>query len=308
MLKNSQFQSFMVQQVLQDLQDCSQQPTAIQPAIRLPISAETSVPLPPAPSFSLFSPGTRQESTVGSAEKTISAQLRVEEEQDLQLQPLLDEEVPEPPHRRKRLRIVALVLCVLFVVAIYLTWHSTTSTAASPVVSQQSSTSLSTPQISATSSSGATGGESSGSIQTYIVGAVRHPGVYTLPANARVYQLIQAAGGTLPGANLVALDLAAKLSDGQEIYVLSIGETPPSYVNSPAGSGTGGTPGVTAGQLININTASEAEMRQGLHVSASTAQKIIAYRSQHGAYTSVDQLLQVVSKSIYDRIKNMVTV
>ncbi len=52
-----------------------------------------------------------------------------------------------------------------------------------------------------------------------IVGAVRHPGVYTLPASARVYQLLQAAGGPLPNADLVALNMAAKLSDGQEVYV-----------------------------------------------------------------------------------------
>src|SRR6266487_1226390 len=50
------------------------------------------------------------------------------------------------------------------------------------------------------------------------------------------------------------------------------------------------------------------EMRQILHVSAATAQKIIDYRQQHGNYTSVDQLLQVVSRSIYDRIRKLVTV
>ncbi len=51
-----------------------------------------------------------------------------------------------------------------------------------------------------------------------------------------------------------------------------------------------------------------AEMRQVLHISAATAQKIIDYRVQHGNYTSVDQLLQVVSRSIYDKIRKLVTV
>jgi len=50
------------------------------------------------------------------------------------------------------------------------------------------------------------------------------------------------------------------------------------------------------------------EMRQVLHVSAATAQKIVDYRLQHGNYASVDQLLQVVSRSIYDRIRKLVTV
>ena len=49
-------------------------------------------------------------------------------------------------------------------------------------------------------------------------------------------------------------------------------------------------------------------MRQSLHISSTTAQNIINYRLQHGSYTSIDQLQQVVSKSIYDKIKDLVTI
>lgn len=137
--------------------------------------------------------------------------------------------------------------------------------------------------------------------------------MYDLPAGARVYQLIQAAGGTLPNANLVALNLAAPLTDGEEVYVITTGEIPPTYLGGVPGPGTGtGMPGgstpTTSGQLININTASSDEMRTALHISSATAQKIIDYRTQYGPFTSVDQLLQVVSKEIYDKIKNEVTV
>ena len=48
----------------------------------------------------------------------------------------------------------------------------------------------------------------------YVVGAVKNPGLYALATGARVYDLLQAAGGTLPKANLVAINMAAKLSDG----------------------------------------------------------------------------------------------
>src|SRR5262249_47009717 len=135
--------------------------------------------------------------------------------------------------------------------------------------------------------------DTSGVIQVYIVGAVKHPGVYTLPADARVYQLLQVAGGPLPNANLVALNMAARLSDGQEVYVTVEGEVPPTYL-----CGVPGTNPNTAnsGSLVNVNTASVEEMRQALHISAATAQKIIDYRIQHGNFTSVDQLLQVVSR------------
>ena len=59
---------------------------------------------------------------------------------------------------------------------------------------------------------------------------------------------------------------------------------------------------------VNINTASVAEMHQNLHISSTTAQNIVNYRQQHGPYTSIDQLQQVVSKSIYEKIKNLVTI
>jgi competence protein ComEA len=119
-----------------------------------------------------------------------------------------------------------------------------------------------------------------------------------------------AAGGPLPNANLVALNLAAKLNDGQEIYVTFVGESPPSGINSLSGtpSGSSSTGSSSNQQLVNINTASADELRQKLAVSSKTAQAIVSYRQQHGPFTSVDQLSQVVSKSIYDKIKNKVTV
>ena len=54
--------------------------------------------------------------------------------------------------------------------------------------------------------------------------------MYILPTGARVYLLVQDAGGPLPNADLVALNLAAPLSDGEEVYVTRIGEKPPTYV------------------------------------------------------------------------------
>src|SRR5262245_3160972 len=112
-------------------------------------------------------------------------------------------------------------------------------------------------------------------------GAVQHPGVYTLSSDARVYQLLQAAGGPLPNANLVVLNLAGKLVDGQEIYVRQIGEAPP-IIGSTTNNGN------DQGQLININTASASDLQQKLHLSAKSAQDIINYRQQHGPFSSVD--------------------
>jgi competence protein ComEA len=114
------------------------------------------------------------------------------------------------------------------------------------------------------------------------------------------------AGGPLPNANLVALNMAARLSDGQEVYVAAIGETPPTYTGGVTGPGTSSP--TASGQLVNINTATADEMHQILHISAKTAQKIIDYRTQHGNYTSVDQFsllkkpsAKLISKMEYAR-------
>lgn len=214
----------------------------------------------------------------------------------------------DPVKKRGLQKFIFPAVLLAFMVLIYFVWNppipAPVSTGAAITQQNFSSTSTSTfTNTNSTSSSSSTG---SGTIQVYITGAVKNPGVYTLPANARVMQLLQAAGGPLPKANLVALNLAAKLTDGEEIYVTVVGEIPPTYMGGVPGTGSSAS-GNTTG-LVNINTATATELEQQLHVSSTTANNIVNYRNQNGPYTSVEQLLQVVSVSIYNRIKNMVTV
>lgn len=303
MPKKSQFKNLVLQQALQEY---TQQPTTVQPAITLPIKPEALIPLPPALPFFLQSPPAKPgtEVTLQKTSELLSSPSGALEA----LPPPID----PPAHSRKKkllLRGIALLLSTLLVLAIYFTWHSTTPTAASPTITQQTEGGFaSTPGTQPTDSTMTTASGNGNTIQVYIVGAVKHPGVYTLPTDARVYQLIQAAGGTQSNADLVSINMAAKLTDGQEIYVLSVGEAPPAYTGNPPTTGSSSTPATSNGSLVNINTATETVMKQSLHVSAATATKIIDYRTQHGPYTSVDQLAQVVSKTIYDRIKGLVTV
>ncbi len=207
------------------------------------------------------------------------------------------------PFKRKFSRIIAIIIVLALVIALVYIWHSPASTTSPPVITQQNFSGTSPTNNNSTGSPLTTNGD----IHVYVVGAIKHPGVYTLPSGARVYQLLQAAGGALPDANLVALNLAAQLSDGQEVYVLVNGEIPPTYIGGVPGP-SGASSNANTGQLININTASADQIRQALHTSSITAQNIVNYRLQHGSYTSIDQLQQVVSKSIYDKIKNLVTI
>jgi competence protein ComEA len=225
----------------------------------------------------------------------------------------LDQAVPIATHIKKSLllRVVVIVIILALLVGLYLIWYPMASATSSPLITQQNfsgtAPKVSSSKIGVTTNPTANSGED---IQVYILGAVLHPGVYTLPANARVYQLLQAAGGPSSKADLVVLNLAAKLNDGQEIYVTSLGEDPPAINSSLAGTSSSSSAiGTSSNQsLVNINTASADELRQKLSISSKSAQAIVSYRQQHGPFTSVDQLLQVVSKSIYDKIKSKITI
>ncbi len=264
-----------------------------QPAISSPLPPWQpilpSMPMPVAPTSAYE---ISQQQTQPIATTSTVAPLTVEVDK-------LDTTASASEKRKRWQRVVAAGLLLALLIALFFTWNGAT-----PAASPASTT------IQQNFSGGSTGNNSPSSsgntITVYVVGAVKHPGVYTLPVDARVYQLLQAAGGPLPNANLVALNLAAKLSDGEEVYVVHIGETPPTYSGGVPQPGPGNSTGNT--QLININTASADEMRQALHISSATAQAIVNYRTQHGPFTSVEQLQQVVSQSIYDKIKDQVTV
>jgi competence protein ComEA len=184
-------------------------------------------------------------------------------------------------------RAIALLSVILLAVLLYFVWQPLSSKNTPAPVTRQISTPISTVNDADTQTS----------ITAYIVGAVKRPGIYKLPTDARVHNLLEAAGGPLPNANLIALNLAARLYDGQEVYVAMIGEKPPT-LNSAGGSGT----------LININTATAEELEQRLAISATTARTIINHRTTYGPYESVEQLASILSKTIYDKIKDKVTV
>jgi competence protein ComEA len=120
-----------------------------------------------------------------------------------------------------------------------------------------------------------------------VAGKVRRPGLAVLEPGARVVDAIRAAGGARKGVDLSGLNLARVLVDGEQVLV---GVDPPAGVAaSPAGGpATGG-----AGPLVNINTASATELEGLPGVGPVTAEAILSHRTEHGAFTSVDQLLDV---------------
>jgi competence protein ComEA len=189
-----------------------------------------------------------------------------------------------------------------------------------------------TPGPGAASSAGSTPGLAGGPagspptsmIVVDVVGKVAKPGIITLPASSRIYDAMAAAGGASPGIDLTALDLASRLTDREEIFV---GIPPPTGNAARAAGGTvlGGLPGgdlVQAGSsgsasgpaggaaVVNLNAASQAELETLPGVGAVTAQRILAWRAQHGRFTSVSQLQQVsgIGPSKYAALSGRVTV
>lgn len=135
-----------------------------------------------------------------------------------------------------------------------------------------------------------------------VAGWVRRPGVYEFPEGARVIDAIEAAGGARPGAVLQSLNLAAPLVDGTQVLVPKEGEAPV-FPGGVPGSGGGGA-------LVNINSASAAELETLPGIGEVIAQRIVDHRTQNGPFASVDQLLDVsgIGDAILDSIRELVTV
>ena len=116
-----------------------------------------------------------------------------------------------------------------------------------------------------------------------VVGAVRRPGLYRLAEGARVADAVARAGGATARAQLDLVNLAAPIADGEQIVVPRRGAT------APAAAGAGGPTGVASGP-VHLNTATLEQLDALPGIGPVTAQKILDYRQEHGAFGSVDEL------------------
>lgn len=124
-------------------------------------------------------------------------------------------------------------------------------------------------------------------VVVHVAGAVAGPGVQRLAAGSRVIDAVDAAGGLAADADPSRLNLAAELVDGQQVYVVRVGEVAPAVAAGGAGPDGGPEP------LVDLNTASAADLEELPGVGPATAAAIVDHREQHGPFTSVDSLLDV---------------
>ncbi|MCW2764509.1 MAG: competence protein ComEA helix-hairpin-helix repeat protein, partial [Nocardioides sp.] len=129
-------------------------------------------------------------------------------------------------------------------------------------------------------------GEVAGEVTVDVAGKVRRPGIAVLDSGSRVVDALAAAGGARHGVDLSGVNLARVLVDGEQIVI---------GLPAPVGAAASAvpTPGAPGGPLVDLNTASQVELETLPEVGPVTAQAILAWRDQHGGFSSVDELLEV---------------
>jgi competence protein ComEA len=123
-------------------------------------------------------------------------------------------------------------------------------------------------------------------VLVHVVGAVRRPAVYRLAATARVLDAVRAAGGAVHSADLEAIDLAAPLADSQQVQVPRRGASP---VAAAAGAVAAGGPHAP----VHLNGADAAALDGLPGIGPATAARIVAWRTAHGGFRRLDDLLDV---------------
>ncbi len=204
----------------------------------------------------------------------------------------LAERMPDTLRGRVRLSSTHLVLIaglVLAAVAASAWWASRSSPGDGLPVTLQSPSATPVEGLATPAESPSASTADTGTVVVDVTGAVRRPGIVVLDAGARVVDALEAAGGPRKGVRLSNLNQARVLVDGEQIVV---GGQP---VPGVAASGAPAVPSSAAGPatLVNINTATEGQLDELPGVGPVTAQAILDWRAENGAFTSVDELLEV---------------
>ncbi|MDO5741144.1 MAG: helix-hairpin-helix domain-containing protein [Ornithinimicrobium sp.] len=159
-------------------------------------------------------------------------------------------------------------------------------------------------------------------VLVHVAGQVRAPGVVEVKNGSRVIDAILAAKGFTKDADQASLNLARTVVDGEQVWVGKPGEEPPDSAravvpgdSSAAGpamgaDGKAGGTGTSGAMLVNLNTATQAELEELPGIGPVTAERMIAWRQEHGKFSIVEELLEVsgIGERTFAQLQPLVTV
>ena len=152
-------------------------------------------------------------------------------------------------------------------------------------------------------------------IRVHVCGAVNCPDVYELPKNSRVIDAVKMAGGFQKEAGQDGVNLASELSDGMRVRIptkeeiLAQSEQIPVLSTQTEETSLPGQ-NETQEQRVNINTADETELMTLPGIGSARAKSIIEYRSQHGSFQTIEDIMKVsgIKEAAYTKMKEKITV
>lgn len=135
-------------------------------------------------------------------------------------------------------------------------------------------------------------------ICVFVCGQVQRPGVYYLPPDSRVVDVIELAGGCLDAADICAVNQAEKLADGSRIYIPAAGE----LIERTSEQASDG--------LVHLNQADKEELMTLPGIGASKAEAILEYRETQGGFTTIDELMNIpgIKEGVFCKIRDYITV
>ncbi len=160
-------------------------------------------------------------------------------------------------------------------------------------------------------------------LRVHVIGAVRRPGVFSMTEGTRIEDAVRAAGGFTASARPDAINLAEKLTDGQQIVIASAAPTPTTVSSAPVPTAAAPIPamrpsapaptpkpqGPPAVGIISLNAADQAQLERLPGVGPALAQRILEYRRSHGGFRDVEELKQVkgIGEIRFEKIRLYVT-
>lgn len=167
--------------------------------------------------------------------------------------------------------------------------------------------------------------EEAKTLVVHICGAVSAPGVYELPAGSRIIDAVEAGGGFLPEADEACCNLAEKIVDGCQIYIMTktescadgqtekkagIQTSPDSDMQTTDRNVRSNSAPALENGLVNLNTADVAALMTLPGIGESRAKAIISYREQHGAFAKIEDIMKIsgIKQAAFSKIKDKITV